>query len=469
MGRASDLAIAFSRSTVGIILAAVVMAYILAVAFILDIARFHDQKSLLQTRHMVHLLIVEKQNWVDRTVVDYADWGAAYRHLHESVDLAWAYDQDNVGQSVLNDLNIEYAAVFDPDGKEVYSVVDGELVKQPAISGIAGAADLVARARTLEPGTAATAILAADGKPVLAAASVISTGADPSVKLDGRNPSVLLFGDRITDAELAKVRESLDLDLLRLTPMTPGSKQEAFLSASDGGADFALEVAAPMPGRDMVRAILPSFTVVAAIFAALLLWLGRLGLRNASLAQKAAVALQESHRSLQHTAFFDCLSGLPNRSMFTLRLEEALNLDKPITVIFLDLDRFKPINDTLGHEAGDFVLREIGRRLGAVVRPGDLCARLGGDEFVILTSDLEAASLHKLCKDILREVSAEILYDGNLLSVGVSIGIARSRPGEDRMEDVLRRADQALYNAKTAGRSRYHWFKDDLPSERASA
>jgi diguanylate cyclase (GGDEF)-like protein len=470
MVRSSDLAIAFSRKSVAVILAAVALAYVLAVAFVFDIARFHDQKSLVHTKHMVRLLIEEKENWISRTVVDYADWGAAYRHLHQSLDVAWAYDQDNVGQSLLKDLNIEYAAVFDPADTEVYSVVGGELQKQPAVVGIGGAADLIARARALGPREAATGILAAGGEPVLAAASVISSGADPSVQLDGRTPSVLLFGDRITKAELARMQESLDLTLLRLVPTNSRSgEQDVFLSSSDGRAGFALEVAAPKPGRDMVRAILPSFTAVGAVFAALLLWLGRLGLRNATNAHQATVALQESHRSLQYTAFYDSLTGLPNRGMFMLRLQEALSLGTPFAVIFLDLDRFKPINDTHGHDAGDFVLREIGARLCKTVRPEDLCARLGGDEFVIITSHLDASSLHQLCKSLLRDVSVEISYDGRPLSVGVSIGIARSRPGEDRVEDVLRRADQALYHAKTGGRSQYHWFNDNPGSERVSA
>lgn len=470
MTQTAQLAIAYSRMSVGVILAAVVTAYILAIAFVLDLARLQDEKSLAQTTDTVKLLILEKQERLKQTMGDYADWGAAYEHLHKTLDVAWAFDQGNVGPSLLDDLGIEYAGVFDPSGREAYTVVDGTLSPDHVLSNIAGVSELVGQARALHNDAVASGVLRSGGDAVLAAAKVISPGKDATVQEDGRPPTVLLFGDRLTAVELLRIRDSLNLERLKLVPAPiTAPKQSLFLKTSDGNGGFLLDVSAPRPGRDMVRGLLPSFTAVGLVFGALLLWLGRQGLKHATSAKESAAALEESHRSLEQTALYDALTGLPNRRLFSRRLTEALGSPTPVTVLFLDLDRFKPINDSYGHEAGDYVLREVGRRLTSCVSGQAICARLGGDEFVILTNDLDEVAVHKTCRDILRAVSADIPYGGQLLHVGVSIGITQTRPGEDKIEDVLRRADYALYDAKKRGRSRFRWFNDTPQASVASA
>ncbi|MCC7250492.1 diguanylate cyclase [Hyphomicrobium sp.] len=460
----TNLALAFSRKTVAVILAAVLLAYVLSILFLVGIARIQDQKSLAQTTQFVRLLLQEKESWIEKTVSDYADWGAAYKHLHNNVDVSWAYERRNVGANLLDDLSIEYAAVFDAAGREVYSIVDGQLMKEPAVGAIRGVKDLVDRARTMGAGNAANGILVAHGDPVFAAARVISTGADPSVVPDGAGVSVLLFGDRLTHGELEQLRKNLGLEQLQLVEADRDSAPSDgnVLRSSAGDAAFLIEVMAPRPGREMLHAIIPSFAVIAAMFGGMLWWLGRQGTRDAYM-------FQEHHRSLRKTAHFDAVTGLPNRNLFTQRLRDILSRpDTPVSVLFLDLDRFKPINDTFGHEAGDFVLAEIGRRLEATTKAGDFCARLGGDEFVIVTLERDESSLHRLCKTIIQEVSADITYDAHELIVGVSIGIALAQPN-DALEDVLRRADKALYDAKTSGRSRYRWYSEPKPPERALA
>jgi hypothetical protein len=126
-----------------------------------------------------------------------------------------------------------------------------------------------------------------------------------------------------------------------------GHAEERVLNTSGSTTGFALDVTAPGPGHEMLHAILPSFAAVASMFAALLLWLGWRGRRDAG-------AIQETHRSLKRTAHYDVVTGLLNRSLFTQRLDGVLkHSDAPVSVLFLDLDRFKPVNDTFGHEAGD--------------------------------------------------------------------------------------------------------------------
>lgn len=466
------LAIGFSRKYVAVILAAISMAYALAILFIVDIARIQDVKSRSQTQNLVRMLIEQKTKWLERTLVDYADWGAAYQHLHHTVNPVWAYDQDNFGKSLANGLSIEYAAVFDPDGKEVYSVVDGELTKGSVVSKIGGVKELVTRARATQAREVATGLLIAEGGLVLAVASILSAGSDSSVKLDSRNPSVVVFGDRLTDSDIGQLRDSLGLNSLRLVPAGPGVREaDVFLRTDDGRVAFVLDAETIRPGEEMLRAILPSFGLVGVMFAGLLLWLARQGVRVAGTVQDAATALQAAHRAMERKAHYDVVTGLANRAKFTLRLQEALQTrDKPVSVLFIDLDRFKPVNDTHGHDAGDFVLRLVGERLKAIVKPDDLCARLGGDEFVVMSFDSDEAAIRRLCKGIIAAISADISYGEHTINIGASIGIAQSRPGNDALEDVLRRADLALYEAKTAGRSSYRWWTEaSVTSVRISA
>jgi diguanylate cyclase (GGDEF)-like protein/PAS domain S-box-containing protein len=169
------------------------------------------------------------------------------------------------------------------------------------------------------------------------------------------------------------------------------------------------------------------------------------------------VAEAELVRLAQH----DALTGLANRNRFNEHLSEAIARSErrreAMCVMYLDLDRFKAINDSLGHAGGDLVLQEFARRLSRSVRATDLVARLGGDEFVILLEGLhnlqEASSI---AKKILGEMQRPIVVDGSPLPLSTSIGIAVRRQGETDSEAIVRRADQALYRAKEQGRARFH-------------
>jgi Amt family ammonium transporter len=171
---------------------------------------------------------------------------------------------------------------------------------------------------------------------------------------------------------------------------------------------------------------------------------------------------------LQHDAMHDLLTGLPNRALFLDRLKLALNRrsrrrDQSCGVFFIDLDRFKEINDTLGHAAGDVVLVTVAERLRGALRPQDTAARLGGDEFAVLVdSILSVNDLDIVATRIVREMARPFEIFGNSLQVGASIGVAMAGPDHVAPELILRDADFAMYRAKQDGGGRFEIFDKTL-------
>jgi diguanylate cyclase (GGDEF)-like protein len=176
-----------------------------------------------------------------------------------------------------------------------------------------------------------------------------------------------------------------------------------------------------------------------------------------------AVELRSRKAQLELIAYHDPLTDLPNRRMFAEHLTELLDAartqNRTCAVLLIDLDRFKAINDTLGHDAGDAVLVEAALRLRSVIRASDGIARLGGDEFAIaLGADCERAELDAICRRIVNGFAAPITFAGVDVMTSPSIGIAVfPRDGESR-DVLLKSADIALYEAKRAGRNTWRWF-----------
>src|SRR5919109_3193925 len=172
-----------------------------------------------------------------------------------------------------------------------------------------------------------------------------------------------------------------------------------------------------------------------------------------------------AEEKLWHAAFYDALTGLPNRALFMERLGMALERSKGrgrggFAVLFLDLDRFKVVNDSLGHRAGDQLLIQISRRLERTRRAGDTVARLGGDEFAVLVEGVEtAADASRVAERVQRELSMPFDIDGQEVFTSASIGIALGGgPNPVRPEDMLRDADTAMYRAKGMGIAKHAVF-----------
>jgi diguanylate cyclase (GGDEF)-like protein len=176
---------------------------------------------------------------------------------------------------------------------------------------------------------------------------------------------------------------------------------------------------------------------------------------------------QESQARSQYLAYHDSLTGLGNRLLFKEQLEEAVKdvsvTPHPLAVLFLDLDGFKAVNDTLGHSVGDLLLKSVAAKLRDILPQTDRIARLGGDEFAILQiSVTQPNSSIALAEKIIEIVGQPCSIDGHDVTVGASVGIAVARPGEMNTESFLKSADLAMYSAKSDGRGTYRMFDAEM-------
>lgn len=177
---------------------------------------------------------------------------------------------------------------------------------------------------------------------------------------------------------------------------------------------------------------------------------------------------RKAEARLYHDAHHDALTQLPNRAMLSDRLSYSLrhlkrHSEHRFAVLFIDLDRFKMINDTLGHHAGDQFLIEISQRLRECVRDNDILSRIGGDEFVVLLDSLQSLEdVEEIASRIINSISQPFELDGHTLYSNASIGIAQSRLSYKDANEILRDADAAMYEAKSLGRGRYVFFDDSM-------
>ncbi len=180
-----------------------------------------------------------------------------------------------------------------------------------------------------------------------------------------------------------------------------------------------------------------------------------------------ASSYKEKEARIHFLAHHDALTGLPNRTLLQDRLEQAVSKARrdgdKIAILFIDLDRFKVINDTLGHHVGDLLLKEVAQRLNASVRDSDTVCRQGGDEFIIVLPEIEEMSdVAHVAQKILENISNEFLLEGEHLRVTPSIGISVFPDDAERIDVLIKNADTAMYHAKESGRANFQFFTESL-------
>ena len=181
-------------------------------------------------------------------------------------------------------------------------------------------------------------------------------------------------------------------------------------------------------------------------------------------------AHKNSEARVTHLAHYDQLTGLPNRVLFLDRfkqdIKKAQRNGNIVSLMFLDLDKFKEVNDSLGHDFGDLLLKEVAQRLESCVRQYDTVARMGGDEFTIILNDINnPVNIDRIAKDILAKMTTPFHLGDEVIHISTSIGISNYPKDGTEVELLLKNADQAMYVAKEQGRNRYQYFTPMMQEE----
>ena len=449
---------------------AVVGSVALVIAALLTLSAAEaDRVAAARERRLAVLVLRQQFEQVARDQQGSTIWDDAVRQVRaRPLDARWL--DLNLGVWFREFYGHDRAYILDPRDQPIYAMVDGRRAEPEAFGAVAGAAlPLAGELRRAEaplsedaadptPTTAELALV--DGRPALLSLKPIVSDTGDIEQAPGSEYFHLSV--RYLDGGfLRAVAERYQFGGARFRPAgARAAEGEARLAfrARDGRLVGWFAWRPFRPGLAVARQVAPvlgaALLLVALVVAALL-----------TRVRRAAAALRASEREAQRLAFHDALTGLPNRAAFDQRLAgafAALARDEGgIALFYLDLDRFKQVNDTLGHPAGDALIVEFGRRLAACA--GDGVARLGGDEFAIVRTGAGARDgAEDLCGRIIAAMREPANLFGARVTAGASIGVAFA-PGDaaDPVE-LKRRADIALYRAKDGGRGRWACFAEEM-------
>lgn len=411
---------------------------------------------------------------VEGRVVAQTTWDAAVQNLAIRFDPAWA--SENIGEYLFHVAHYDEAYVLSGSDTAVYGMVNGRDVTPSDAAALKIAGSLVADVRRSEalrnarppsagaPATAvqSSAIGLVSDRPAIVTATLVQPDFG-RVSRPVRAPVVITVSE-LDDAFLARFSDRFLLDDLTLTvggPIPPENPRRArALLTNDAGKFVASMGWTPQaPARGVLLKTLPLLLGALTAFCILAVVLFLRG-------RDAARALIASESRSKHMAYHDHLTGLPNRAMFMERLGQTLaemRRDKrPMGVLALDLDRFKQVNDTYGHAAGDELIIDIASRLKSLARASDTVCRLGGDEFAILCGAVTPRGLVTLAERIVEALSHPMDLPFGRVFPGVSVGITVVSDPWLGGGEVLRQADLALYRAKEGGRGRYEFYEPEM-------
>lgn len=382
----------------------------------------------------------------------------------------------NLGVWLNEFYDIDQTYVLAPDGRAIYASVGRNSVPPAHYAEVAAELQpVVDRLRAMmrsvsfdpEDSTGAIADLAQvelitlSGQVVMVSAVPIVPESEAIAQAPGTE--FVHIALQLSDAAMAtRVAAPYELSLPEFVAAAPSDPDRIGVPLLDqeGTALGWLTWNRDRPGLRMIHAMLPAIALMA------LLGLGLL----AFLLARLAVASQKLHRSeaqARHLAFHDGLTGLPNRALFDDRLSQAMLLagrkGPPVSLLSVDLDRFKYVNDTLGHPAGDELVRQVAGRIRACLRQGDTVARLGGDEFAVILMGMgEEGQLGQFCKTLIDRLSQPYFLGAGEAHVTASVGAVLASSVQGGADEALRNVDAALYRAKHEGRARYSIFTREM-------
>lgn len=457
----------FGRFVIAPTLVAVAILAVILGSFLYLSTRRSDELALDRQKDLVNVAVRQSEAAIVNDQEGSTLWDDAVVRLRQRpLDLDWI--DNNLGIWFFTHYGHDEVYILSPEGQAIYAMHAGMRVPAASFAKVAGpiqplVRELRGKLRTgfVAPEGSASQTVGALGRMMVAGRPAI-VSVKPVVSETGNIPQVA--GSEYVHV----VVRYLDGSFLARLDAEFGVNRARFVSRrSDlasvpvsgvGGTSIGYITWQPfMPGRHVAQQMVPVMLGALALTGILfLVLLFRI--------RTSRMELETSRAQAQYLAFHDTLTGLPNRALFDDRLKHALAKRRPhkVAMIMLDLDRFKNVNDTLGHHAGDALIREFGARLSGLLREGDTVARLGGDEFALLIEDAQPAILDRLCERVLEAVRRPFDVVGSRVFVGVSAGVAFSAPSGDDATDITRKADIALYRAKAEGRNRYCIFDPSM-------
>lgn len=434
-----------------------------------------DEQAAAREQTLVRHFLDQQQEVLSDSQFSVVAWDEAVEAVSEPFDEEWV--SINLGEDLYFADGIDMVYVLDASLTPVFAMFEGDAIapstfsrNKDALTPLAerlreinwqGALSaFVQRVSNVLPSVADTMLI--EGKPALVSLMPITSdtgkyGYSPGSEfihvairfLDSR------FADEVNDRMLVSGGHFDSLD----APINQDETSIPVLNrAGQPIAKFTWKPGQPGANilSDSLPAMLGGFTIMLAVVAFLIFDLSR-----------STRQIEAGRVAAQHMAFHDKLTGLANRALFEDRLSTAIASarrgPKGIALMIIDLDRFKEVNDTFGHEAGDDLIKQVAQRMQPLLRETDTIARLGGDEFAVIQTDVaDIADVTLVADRIIRSIAAPFEVAHSQAFVGASIGIATA-PGDALASvELARKADIALYEAKSGGRNRYRIFEDRM-------
>ncbi|HEY3694822.1 diguanylate cyclase domain-containing protein [Phenylobacterium sp.] len=441
------------------------------------LAREADLSAFIRERTVVANGLDNYADDIARRSVSVTLWDDAVVHLDNRFDYAWA--ETNIGRYLSDTEKFQAAFILDRADRTIYAMRGGLSVPIAGVGDLAAAAsDLVAETRVAEsrrgPAAAIIARRHAIETPIFASgyrrvgsdaylitAMLVQPDFGTALPQHERS-TVVVSALRIDAAFLGVIADRFLLKDARFqfgAPPAAAGRAELALNNGRNSPIASIAWTPPTPGTELLRRALPSTLLLVGALCALA-W--ALYVR----ARKAAHNLIASEARAAHMAYHDSLTGLPNRTSLAEKLgrehEQLRRTGVDFAVHCVDLDRFKEINDTFGHAAGDELIRAVAKILSAACRRGDTLARLGGDEFAIVQASATPGSAAALADRIIATLAEPIELSVGRTYIGASIGVTLVRDPLTDPHDHLHQADLALYRAKDGGRGRYAFFEPEM-------
>jgi diguanylate cyclase (GGDEF)-like protein len=454
-------------------IAAVFVMGMIVTGLILLSARQADSLAIQRQQQLIGTVLTQN---ISRTAHDQEAstiWDDAVREVQKSaLDMDWI--DANLGVWLYTYYRHDEAFIIDPKGRSIYGMQGGHRVA-PAnydqdLRYVAAPLIQQLRRKLRHP------------SPSDVGASVRSPGVI-DLRMVGTHPAIVSLKPILPESSSAprskgtefihisvryldgrfvqELAQQYQLDGAAFSRGAPGPQRTSAALTSTAGHGLGYLTWVPFrPGSLMVRRAAPLMGFALLVMMIVVTTL----LRRV---RRSTLALEASEAQAQHLAFHDPLTGLPNRAMFEDRLAHELarvrDTSCSVALLYLDLDGFKSVNDTLGHPAGDELVREVGKRLSATIRSTDLVARIGGDEFAIVQCGIDApAAAEILCMRIIEAISVPFDVGGSQAKVGISLGLALGPADAGERSELTRKADIALYEAKAAGKGRYMFFAEGM-------